>query len=77
MTNGKTIYYLGFIILLALWMTMTILCYCGVITFDSRSLGGAILAGFILSASILGVIGALKVLYDQSWDRLSNKGETR
>lgn len=67
MAKGKGTYRVGFIALLALWVTMTAFCYYGVITFDSRGPEGAMLSGFIIAASILGMISALKVLYDPLW----------
>ena len=70
--TSKT-YYVGFLLFCVAWAMTTTLCYCGIITFDSRSLGGSMLSGLILSASLLTMISVLKILFDQFWDRFSKK----
>ena len=50
--------------LVVLWIIMTLLCYFGVVAFDSKSLDGAIATGLILSVSIVGAIEFLKIMYD-------------
>ena len=53
-----------FLCFVALWVILTFLCYLGLIEFDSRSLDGAIISGLFLTASIMGAIKLLKVLFD-------------
>ena len=59
-----------FLSLVALWVILTLLCYSGVIEFDSRSLDGAIISGLFLSASIIGAIKLLKILFDEGLKKI-------
>jgi hypothetical protein len=73
MKRKAKVYYLCFLFFCIVWAMTSILCYYGIIAFDSKSLGGAMLSGLILSASLLTMFSALKILFDQFWDRFSRK----
>jgi len=49
---------------------MTFLCYSRIIVFDSSTLGGAMLLGFILTSSVLSIIHLLKMIYDRTYSAL-------
>ena len=66
-------YYLGLLCFCCTWGVTTTLCYYGIVTFDTRSLAGSMLSGLILSASLLSMLGILKIIFDQFWDRFLKK----
>jgi uncharacterized membrane protein (DUF485 family) len=67
---------IGFVLVVALWLTFTFLCYFGVITFDSSTLGGAILSGFILASSTLGILQLLRIVYDRAFPVIADFNES-
>jgi hypothetical protein len=63
----------GFVIVMGIWVWMTILCYFRVVAFESRTLGEAMLLGFILTSSVLGIIQLLKIVYDKTYAALAEE----
>lgn len=70
MRRVKTV---GFILCLVLWAILSFLCYYKIIVFDTATIGGAMLSGFILSTSILSIISLLKKVYDGTYSDLAKE----
>jgi hypothetical protein len=62
-----------FVALLALWASLTVLCYCRIIVFDGATIGGAMLFGFILTCSVLSLVQLLKIMYDKAYSTLAKE----
>jgi glucan phosphoethanolaminetransferase (alkaline phosphatase superfamily) len=71
-TRTKNIW---FIMLIALWFILTCLCYYRVIVFESTTIGGAMLFGFMLVSSVLSIIQMLKMLCDRTYAVLTEEND--
>jgi hypothetical protein len=72
--NGKSrIRITGFLSVVILWILLTFFCYSTIIVFDSTTLGGAMLLGFILTSSVLSIIHLLKMIYDRTYSALTEE----
>jgi hypothetical protein len=58
---------LGFLSVIALWSVLTCLCYQKIILIEGTTFSGAMLLGFILTSSVLGVLHLLKMIYDRTY----------
>ena len=63
--------HLGFLSIVLLWAGISVLCYLGIIAFDSKSLGGSMLSGLIISASMVGALKVLVIFYDEIYSYLT------
>lgn len=74
-SKRRSFYYPGFILIFLFWVAASMLCYSGIIVFDSRTLDGATILGLGLTASVLGAIEFLKRLYDDEARTFGRKKE--
>lgn len=74
MRDKKSSKKLWFIILVVVWLTFTISCYLGVIKIDTTTLSGSMLAGFLLTSTVLTFLELLKSAYDRVYSSLTKNG---
>jgi hypothetical protein len=64
-TKGRQTRIRWFVSVIGLWTLLSSLCYSGVVVIEGNTLGGAVLLGFVLTYSILGIVALLKIQFDR------------
>jgi hypothetical protein len=72
-SKKRSFYYIGFALLFSFWVSMSALCYTGIIAFDPKTVDGALVLGLGLTGSVYGGFEFLKKVYDDGVSTFKKK----